>query len=235
MNAAQVRGRARKAMARRADEVEQDEIESGELNLVPYLDIVTNIMLFLLASVSAGFILGQINTTLPDHAPAAAAAQPADPNKNPDEQSLQLVVSVTKTGVFLWSVSGLEGTLAQPKARAGRLPDQAGVDGARYDLTPISTALHEIASRRWRGKLRALETYEIILQADGEVPYGTIIDTMDVLRRRLPEPGKPDPFVGMPADANQGTEAAPKRVPTEPYDPDKHYLFPDILFSKGFE
>src|SRR5690349_22042702 len=101
MNAAQVRAKARMAMKRREEEVEQEEIESGELNLVPYLDIITNIMLFLLASVSAGFILGEINTTLPDHAPAAAQAQPADPKKNPDEQSLQLVVSVTKTGVLL--------------------------------------------------------------------------------------------------------------------------------------
>jgi biopolymer transport protein TolR len=230
MNSAQVRGRARKAMGRREQEVEQDEIESGEINLVPYLDIVTNLMLFLLVSVSAGFLLGQINTTLPDHAPAAAAAQPADPSKNPDEQSLQLVVSVTRSSVILWSVTGLEGSLAEPRARGGRLPDRAG-EQPQFDLAPINQALHEIASRRWRGKLRARDTYEIILQADGEVPYGTIIAAMDALRRKLPEPGKPDDFLGMPAEE----EREGKRVATEPYDPDKHYLFPDILFSKGFE
>ena len=50
-------------------QIEQEEIESGELNLIPYLDIVTNLMLFLLASVSAGLILAQIDTTLPDKAP----------------------------------------------------------------------------------------------------------------------------------------------------------------------
>lgn len=235
MNAAQVRARARKAMGRREQEVEQEEIESGEINLVPYLDIVTNIMLFMLASVSAGVILGEINTTLPDSAPAAAVAKPPDPTKKPDEQSLQLVVSLTKSNIVLWSVTGLEGTLDQPKARAARLPGAKAGDLPRYEYGQINAALYEIANRRWRDKVRARDTYEIILQVDGEIPYETIIATMDALRRKLPEKGKLDPFLGMPKEENRGTADKPALVPTEPFDPDKHYLFPDILFSKGFE
>ena len=78
-------------MARREDEVEEEEIQGGEINLVPYLDIVTNLMLFLLASISSGFILGQIDTTLPDH--STASTKPAvDPDQKPDEQPLQLMV-----------------------------------------------------------------------------------------------------------------------------------------------
>jgi hypothetical protein len=46
VNAAQVRARARMAMRAREEEIEQDEIEGGELNLVPYLDIITNVVLF---------------------------------------------------------------------------------------------------------------------------------------------------------------------------------------------
>ena len=64
------------------DEIEQEEIEGGEINLVPYLDIVTNLMLFMLASVAAGFVLGQINTTLPKHAPSNSISptKPGLPN-----------------------------------------------------------------------------------------------------------------------------------------------------------
>ena len=47
-------------MKRREEEIEQEEMEGGELNLVPYLDIVTNVMLFLLATVTSGLILGNI-------------------------------------------------------------------------------------------------------------------------------------------------------------------------------
>src|SRR3954453_24078864 len=38
--------------------------EAGELNVVPYLDIITNIMMFVLASVSVSFI-ASIDTTPP--------------------------------------------------------------------------------------------------------------------------------------------------------------------------
>ena len=64
----QVRSKSRFAVRRREEDVEEEEIQSGEINLIPYLDIVTNLMLFLLASVSAGILLGQLNTMLPDRA-----------------------------------------------------------------------------------------------------------------------------------------------------------------------
>ncbi len=236
MNAAQVRAKARGAMERRAEQVEQEEIEGGELNLIPYLDIVTNLLLFLLASVSAGMVLGQVNTTLPDSAPAAAAVKPPDVAKFPNDQPLPLVASITKSGIILWSVTGLEGTLAQPKARINRLADGPPGSPPRFDYPQLNAALYQIASTRWRGKLRARDTYEIILMADGEMPYESVIATMDALRRKPPEPGKPSTgFLGMPKEENRGPAEAPKIEPTEPYDPDKHYLFPDIMFSKGFE
>src|SRR5690242_20396827 len=122
LSAQRVRSKARAAVRRREDEVEQDEIESGELNLIPYLDMVTNLLLFLLASISTGIIFTQIDTTLPDRAPPST--QVTQPQQaNPDDQPLKLVVSVTRDRMILWSISGLEGTLQQPKAtfpRTGR-------------------------------------------------------------------------------------------------------------------
>ena len=79
MNAAQVRAKARIAVERREEQIEAEEIEGGEINLIPYLDIVTNLMLFLLASISTGLVMGQINTTLPDQGdPGKAAKVKAD-------------------------------------------------------------------------------------------------------------------------------------------------------------
>ena len=60
-SAHRVRSKTRAAVKRREDDIVWDELESGELNLIPYLDMVTNLMLFLLASVSAGIILVQID------------------------------------------------------------------------------------------------------------------------------------------------------------------------------
>src|SRR3954469_21800139 len=103
----------RNAVRRREDQIEQDEIESGELNLIPYLDMVTNLMLFLLASITAGIVFTQIDTVLPDR---VQTTQQQQPSTNPDDQPLKLFVSITQTNMTLWSISGLEGTLQAPKA-----------------------------------------------------------------------------------------------------------------------
>ena len=230
MNIAKVKAKARAAMRRREDEIEQEELEGGEINLIPYLDIVTNLMLFMLATISAGFILGQINTTLPDHAPANSL-RPTDPAAAPDEQPIQPVVSVTNRRLLLWSISGLEGTLAEPILELPVLPPSGGDTVTRFDYAQLNQALFEIASRRYAGKLRPPETYEIILQVDGDIPYETVINTMDAVRRRLPadlEPGKRLPDVTLPAAEKSGE----KYVATEAYNPDAHYLFPDVLFAK---
>ena len=98
-SAQRVRAKTRAAVKRREDQIEQEEIESGELNLIPYLDMVTNLMLFLLASVSAGLILVQIDTTLPDKATAPQPVDAEPPPTNPDDQPLKLVVSITRDRV----------------------------------------------------------------------------------------------------------------------------------------
>ncbi len=213
-SAQRVRGKTRAAIKRREDFIEQDELESGELNLIPYLDMVTNLMLFLLASVSAGLILVQIDTTLPDKqtAPAPITQPPAT---NPDDQPLKLVVSVTRDRAILWSISGLEGTLIAPKQvfqRTGR--DGESCDGGYmcesnscdaatqkcvpsrdepapvFDYRLLNNAMFEIANRRYTGKQRKAETFQAILMADGSIPYSTIVSVMGAMRCKLPEFGK---------------------------------------------
>jgi biopolymer transport protein ExbD len=228
MNAAQVRAKARMAVKRREERIEQEEIEGGELNLVPYLDIVTNLMLFLLSLAVSGMALGQLDTTLPDHIKAATPTQPKPPDKDPQ---LQLVVSVTQKNILIWSISGLEGTLEAPKAVIPRTGETTNEGELGYAYHKLNEALLEIAARRWRGQMRDPDTYEVILQADGDIPYATIIHIMDHLRRKLPEAGAPQTPVAMP---KMGGEGAARKV-VEAYDPDKHYLFPDILFSSGFD
>jgi biopolymer transport protein TolR len=232
MNAAQVKAKARKAALKREQQIEQEEIEGGEINLIPYLDIVTNLLLFTLITVAASFIVGEINTTLPNYTPTAT--RPADPQKSPNEERLQLVVSATPKGMILWSMTGLEGSLREPRATIP-VVSAPGESPIAYDYRRLNDALYEIAARRWKGRLRTMETYEIILQADAETPYETIIKIMDNMRRRIPPgaEGKPLDPVGLP-DYDEATDGGAVTV-KEPFDPDKHYLFPDILFSLGFQ
>lgn len=266
LSAQRVRSKTRNAVRRREDQIEQDEIESGELNLIPYLDMVTNLMLFLLASISAGIIFTQIDTQLPDKAPPATSVAP--PNTNPDDQPLKLVISITRDRAILWSISGLEGTLAAPKqsfARTGRDGDSCDgnymcesnncknetqkcgpskdIPQPVFDYRAMSNALFEIANRRYTGKQRKQDTYQIILMADGAIPYNTIASVMAAMRCKLPDFGKDVNGCLLPTDdedlrkakdpisENQRVYDTTRAI----YDPKKMALFSDILFSSGFE
>jgi len=265
LSAQRVRSKTRAAVRRREDEIEQEEIESGELNLIPYLDIVTNLMLFLLFSISAGIVFTEIDTALPDKAPAATAAQP-NPQQNPDDQPLKLVVSITRDRMMLWSISGLEGTLTQPKGtwpRTGQNGQSCdgnymcesnsciaqkcvqGKDVALpvFDYHGLSNALFEIANRRYNGKQRKQETYQVILMADGAIPYSTIASTMAAIRCKMPEFGKDITQCSIPTDDPDLRKAKDPVSPDKrlfdttraTYDPKTMALFSDILFSSGFE
>jgi biopolymer transport protein ExbD len=269
-SAQRVRAKARAAVKRREDIVEDEERESGELNLIPYLDMVTNLMLFLLASVSAGIILSQIDTTLPDKAEPGPPVQVG----NPDEQPLKLFVSVKRDEMILWSATGLEGTLSQPKQgysfkRTGRdgdpcdggymcetnycnsqsNPPVCAPSPAKEDLAPVfeyrklNDALFEIANRRYAGKVRKPDTYAIVLQADGAIPYSTIVSIMAAMRCKLPPIGTEVTSCALPTEDPE-LKKAPEPISPDgklydttraPYDPKKMALFHDIQFSSGFE
>ncbi len=266
-SAQRVRAKTRAAIKRREDNIEQDELESGELNLIPYLDMVTNLMLFLLASVSAGLILVQIDTTLPDKQTAPSPVT-ATPSTSPDDQPLKLVVSITRDRAILWSISGLEGSITAPKAVFPRTGfDGQPCDGAYmcesnacdaatqkcvpsrdepapvFDYRAINSAILEIATRRYTGKLRKAETYQAILMADGAIPYSTIVSVMGAMRCKLPDFGKEVAGCALPTEDPALKQAKDPIAPSGKlydtaravYDPNKMALFHDILFSSGFE
>lgn len=266
LSAHQVRNKTRSAIKRREDAIEQEEMESGELNLIPYLDMVTNLMLFLLASVSAGLILVQIDTTLPDKAPPNPTAV-AKPATNPDDQPLKLFVSIKRDEMIVWSASGLEGTLTQPKAtftRTGKDGDKCdggymcesnACDPTRvcvasseepqpvFDYRALNLALTEIATRRYAGKPRKADTYQIILQADGAVPYSTVVSAMAAMRCPLPDVGSEQKMCALPTE-DENLKKAPEPFSKDkklydtaraPYDPKTMALFHEIAFSSGFE
>jgi biopolymer transport protein ExbD len=268
LSAQRVRSKTRTAVRRREEQIEQEEIEGGELNLIPYLDIVTNLMLFLLFSISAGIIFTQIDTSLPDKAPPSTTTQP-NPNQNPDDQPLKLVVSITRDRMMLWSISGLEGTLSAPKAvfqRTGRdgepcdgnymcesnfcrdttqkcEPNQKEVPLPVFDYRGLSNALFEIANRRYAGKQRKADTYQVILMADGAIPYNTIASVMSAMRCKMPDFGKDTDGCALPTEDPELKKAPSPISPDKrlydtsraTYDPKTMALFSDILFSSGFE
>jgi biopolymer transport protein ExbD len=238
MNAAQVRAKARMAMKRREEEIETEEMEGGELNLVPYLDIVTNVMLFLLATVTSGLLLGNINTALPEYAPAgtqAAQTQTTDLAEPP----LEMTVVIGRDKILFFSNKGLEGSLDQPLLEVPAIKP-----GLEYNFAMLTASAQAVVSKHFKGRFplgvddkdkskpvcrdttsgkpsewkvlplsacRPQGATEVIMAVDPTIPYHVVTRAMDALR------------------SNDAKDAKGQLV--VPY-PD-NILFPDVLFATG--
>lgn len=232
MNASQVRAKARMAMKRREEEIEEEEMENGELNLVPYLDIVTNVMLFLLATVTSGLILGNINSALPEYAPSGTNAA-GQTDTAEQEPPLEMTVFVTIDRIVFYSNKSVEGygTLQAPL-----LEIKATKPGREYDLAKLTASAQDVVNRRFKDKF--------LLRKDPKDPEKTIcLDDSD--------PGKPKPLPLTSCRPAGSTEFILSVDATIPYfvvtgvmdamrqNPDKtvtypnNLLFDNPLFSTG--
>src|SRR3954452_8570141 len=86
--------RLRNKMRKIREHGEEMAEEGGELNLIPYLDIVTNVIMFMLATTTFAAALGDINVSSPTTSNAVAAT--TDPPEPKNE--LNLTVSVSDKG-----------------------------------------------------------------------------------------------------------------------------------------
>jgi biopolymer transport protein ExbD len=120
-------------------------------------------------------------TALQGSAGDAGEMAPRDPGKDlgvmmkPDDQPLQLVVSVTNKQVLLWSISGLEGTLKEPKL--------AYPLGGATTWKTLQDELRKIVKQRWDGRDRPPESREIIVMVSGETPMQTVAELMFAVRQ----------------------------------------------------
>ncbi|HEX3697298.1 MAG TPA: biopolymer transporter ExbD [Polyangia bacterium] len=155
------RSQVRAATRRMREHNEEIEEEAGELNLVPYMDIVTNIIIFLLASVVNQVGLGNVNVTVPTLSSGGGASSDDQPDKKP----LNLTVSVGASG-FTVAASG------------GVLPVIPKLGSGQYDYKSLTSKLLEIKS----DKDNAEET-KANFNADANIPYDVVVATLDAMRQ----------------------------------------------------
>jgi biopolymer transport protein ExbD len=161
---------------------------SGELNLVPYLDIVVNTVVFLLATTASALPLANIDVLAPEYVPPSEAR-----GETPAvETGLQLTVTVSYRGFIVAGAGGVmrsaEGTLPTIRCRehdgdrcAARWASGAWRDGYDY------AALEALARRI---KARYPDERTVTLVADARVPYQVVVRTLDTLRGRPADHGR---------------------------------------------
>jgi biopolymer transport protein TolR len=147
--------------------------EAGELNVVPYLDIITNVMMFVLASVSVTFVTS-IDTTPPSIGGS---------NKVRSEissKALNLSAFITGQGVVL-KTSG--GNIAPGCGTGAGATIGAGVTvpkkGDEYDLVSLTACAKQIKNVSPDYQ----EEMQVTITANPGIDYKTVINVMDSLRK----------------------------------------------------
>jgi biopolymer transport protein TolR len=164
--------------------------EGGELNLVPYLDIVTNVIMFMLATTTFAAALGDINISTPGYARDTALAEEPPPDKPKNE--LNLTVNVGATG-FTILTSGTKlfqgfsfdpsGSLKNDGTALPTIPKK----GAEYDYDFLARKMQEI-----KNVPDAKDETKVIVNADPAIPYEIVVNTMDACRNNGPKLLFPD-------------------------------------------
>jgi biopolymer transport protein TolR len=138
--------------------------EGAELNVVPYLDIIMNVMMFVLATVSVAFA-----STIP------TAAAGTGPRTSGAPEGLRLTAIVTGGGVALTTASGAVAPGCDGFGPGLTVPSRGG----DHDLAGLSACARRVKGARPE---YAAET-QVTVTASPDVPYTTVIAVMDALRR----------------------------------------------------
>ena len=155
-------GQLRNKMRRLREEKEEELEESGELNLVPYLDIVTNIVIFLLASVTT-YQLQLSNVKVSSPTFGVGSGQEGPP-------PLNLTITVTQNG---FSVAASGAVLPGPD---GNLPT------IRKDPAAKEMPWDQLTKKAREIKDAYPDEHTVTLGANPDIPYELLVKTMDALR-----------------------------------------------------
>jgi biopolymer transport protein ExbD len=139
-----------------------DEESAGEINVVPFLDIITNVLMFVLATVAITFT-------------ATIDTQQARPGpRPPSAPALGLTVVVVSDGFAV-------------KARGGNVAPGCSEAGAGLAVPKRDGAFDYDALKRCVSKLKAsapafANENGVTITANPNVPYDVVVATMDAVR-----------------------------------------------------
>lgn len=180
------------AYVRRKRRIHVEEEEAGELNIVPYLDILINLILFLLVVQATMVNLGMIDVSAPTYAAAGSAPgpRPAD-----DPKALErLTIGIAQQGFYIAAKGGvLPGESAeaapveitQDAIRSAPPTVALGADG-QFDFSRLSAKLRGIKNAFPNSKA-------VFIVADPSIPYEIIVRTLDASREDARGPLFPQP------------------------------------------
>ena len=174
------RSRIRRLSAPR--ELAPDE-EAGELNIIPFLDIITNVLMFVLASVTVSFTV-----TLDADAPKGGAK---GVKATQQEESLSLTVLILDKGYYVKGRSAsIDATCTSPclsncgptVPRIAAAPDES-TDGQKYDGPGLTACVRKLKTRLETDAPNLAAETQVMISANPNVPFQEVVRAMDALRK----------------------------------------------------
>lgn len=148
----------------------KEEEEGGELNIVPYLDILMNLIIFMLLSMAGLATFGMLNVNAPNYGAGVGGGG------DNDKPALTLTVAVAKSGFFIAATGGVLPGQTEPSAAPGEgaptIPRKA--DGS-YDYDALTAKMMEI-------KTSFPTESKVIIAAEADTDYDSLVSTMDATR-----------------------------------------------------
>ncbi|MFO0602456.1 MAG: biopolymer transporter ExbD [Polyangiales bacterium] len=160
----------------RHKEVGPDE-GGGELNIIPFLDIIMNVLMFLLATIATVF-----TATIPVPAPSSNPR----PNSGQQQERLNITVKVMPSGYIVGAGGGFLlpgcttiGAASITVANRG----SADAEGYTHDFAALTQCMQAIR-RQWATEVA--NDHSINVATNSDVPYGVLVRTIDAVREARP-------------------------------------------------
>jgi biopolymer transport protein TolR len=149
----------------------------GELNIIPFLDIIMNVLMFLLATIATVF-----TATIPVPAPTSSNR----PSSTPQPDRLNITVKISPAGYIIGAGGGflMPGCTTVGNASV-TVPNRGSndQDGHPQDFAALTQCMQAIR-RQWATEVA--NDHSINVSPNGDIPYGVLVKTIDAVREARP-------------------------------------------------
>jgi len=146
-------------------------IDDVVLNLTPMIDVLTTLLFFLLMSFGA-IVVALINVSIP------ALSEGTDESEPEKDTKVTMSVQITEKGFI---ISGASDKLSEEDQK--KLVRSIPVKGDGYDFATLTAFLYEI-------KRRYPKSDSVVLTPEPDIPYETLIKSLDATREISPPDGR---------------------------------------------
>lgn len=149
-----------------------------ELNIVPFLDIVVNLIMFLLMTISSAAFYTQLNASLPSYGRGGTPRGEAD-----DTPPLNLKVVLTSEGIMVVGSSGKLSPGCEDVVGTGRVFAVPMGSNGQYQWNELRTCAEKVHEH-------FPDEHQVTIEADPQVELLHVIAAMDAMRGPTDDDGR---------------------------------------------